>query len=68
MNPEETHPSKISTPEESIIPQIEAEEPAFGWNSYTERINGRFAMLGFVGLLLLEFFTHQDLFTWLGLR
>lgn len=43
-------------------------EPAFGWTAYAERINGRFAMIGFVALLLLELFTHQDLFTWLGLR
>ncbi|MEG4031902.1 MULTISPECIES: chlorophyll a/b-binding protein [unclassified Microcoleus] len=43
-------------------------EPAFGWNAYSEQINGRFAMVGFVGLLLLEFFTGQDFFTWLGLR
>lgn len=43
-------------------------EPAFGWTEYAERINGRIAMIGFVGLLLLEFFTHQDLLTWLGLR
>ncbi|MEM8603218.1 MAG: chlorophyll a/b-binding protein, partial [Cyanobacteria bacterium P01_H01_bin.121] len=35
---------------------------------YAERVNGRFAMLGFVALLLLELFTRQDLFTWLGLR
>ncbi|MCC3430846.1 MAG: high light inducible protein, partial [Microcoleus sp. PH2017_04_SCI_O_A] len=35
-------------------------EPAFGWNAYAEKINGRFAMVGFVGLLLLEFFTRQD--------
>jgi hypothetical protein len=42
-------------------------EPAFGWNPYAEKINGRFAMVGFVGLLLLEFFTRQDFFTWLGL-
>ena len=43
-------------------------EPAFGWSAYAEQINGRFAMVGFVGLLLLEFFTRQDFFTWLGLR
>ncbi|MEG5057064.1 chlorophyll a/b-binding protein [Microcoleus sp. A2-C5] len=43
-------------------------EPAFGWNTYAETINGRFAMVGFVALLLLEFFTRQDFFTWLGLR
>ncbi|WP_295620133.1 chlorophyll a/b-binding protein [Chamaesiphon sp. GL140_3_metabinner_50] len=43
-------------------------EPSFGWNVYAETINGRFAMMGFVLLLLLEFVTGQDLWTWLGLR
>lgn len=43
-----------------------AETPSFGWNSYAERINGRFAMIGFVALLLLELITRQDFFTWLG--
>jgi hypothetical protein len=42
--------------------------PSFGWNVYAERINGRFAMVGFVLLLVLESITGQDLFTWLGLR
>ncbi|HEY9705267.1 MAG TPA: chlorophyll a/b-binding protein, partial [Allocoleopsis sp.] len=39
-----------------------------GWTTYAEQINGRFAMIGFITLLILEFFTKQDLFTWLGLR
>ena len=43
-------------------------QPATGWTAYAERINGRFAMLGFVALLLLEWFTHLDFFTWVGLR
>jgi hypothetical protein len=43
-------------------------EPGFGWTRYAELINGRFAMVGFVALLILEFFTHQDFFTWIGLR
>jgi hypothetical protein len=43
-------------------------DPAFGWTKYAEQINGRFAMVGFVMLLVLEFFTKQDLITWLGLR
>jgi hypothetical protein len=42
--------------------------PAFGWTPYAEQINGRFAMIGFVALLILEFLTRQDFFTWLGLR
>ncbi len=53
------------TPSKSTAP---APEPAFGWTAYAEQINGRFAMLGFVLLIVLEFFTHQDLITWLGLR
>jgi hypothetical protein len=44
------------------------EEPSFGWNRYAEQVNGRFAMVGFILLLLLELVTGQDLLTWLGLR
>lgn len=42
-------------------------EPAFGWTAYAELINGRFAMIGFVALLILELLTHQSFFQWLGL-
>jgi hypothetical protein len=55
--------SKISTP--AVEPSV---EPSFGWNVYAEQTNGRFAMVGFVLLLLLELVTGQDLLTWLGLR
>jgi len=60
----ETPSESVKSTEESAIKP----EPSFGWNGYAERINGRFAMIGFVGLLVLEFFTHQDFFTWVGLR
>lgn len=63
MNPE-TNPST----EQSAGETFNQPEPAFGWTPYAEQINGRFAMVGFIGLLLLEFFTRQDLFTWLGIR
>ncbi|MCG5056932.1 MAG: high light inducible protein [Limnoraphis sp. WC205] len=59
-----TPPTTDSNPPPNSTPS----EPAFGWTRYAEQINGRFAMLGFVILLGLEFFTGQDLFTWLGLR
>jgi hypothetical protein len=48
-------------------PDPSALTPAFGWTRYAEQINGRFAMVGFVALLILEFFTRQDFFSWLGL-
>lgn len=49
-------------------PEVNQPSPAFGWTPYAEQINGRFAMIGFVALLILELFTRQDFFTWLGLR
>ncbi|HEY9873877.1 MAG TPA: chlorophyll a/b-binding protein [Candidatus Obscuribacterales bacterium] len=63
MNPE-TNPS----PQQSATETFNQPEPAFGWTPYAEQINGRFAMVGFIALLILEFFTRQDLFTWLGIR
>lgn len=61
---EETSTEK--TKSDSLLPEVE--EPAFGWTPYAERMNGRFAMLGFIILLLIELISNQDIFTWLGLR
>lgn len=65
-----TEEPTASTPndEETPSPEDATVEPSFGWNSYAETINGRFAMLGFLLLLLLNLFTAQDFFTWLGVR
>ncbi len=42
--------------------------PSFGWNAYAERLNGRFAMIGFAALLVIEIVTGQGFLAWLGLR
>jgi hypothetical protein len=55
-------------PKKSLPADYNKPEPTFGWTPYAEQLNGRFAMLGFVALLIVEFFTRQDLITWLGLR
>ncbi len=59
--------SETTTAPESSKESLNQPEPAFGWTPYAEQINGRFAMIGFVGLLLLELLTGQGLLTWLGL-
>jgi hypothetical protein len=46
--------------------QVTENQPAFGWTPYAELINGRFAMIGFVALLIQQLITRQDFFTWLG--
>jgi succinate dehydrogenase / fumarate reductase, iron-sulfur subunit len=57
-------PSSSSNSEAS---RLDEGEPKLGWSPYAEKINGRFAMVGFVILLVLEVFTHQTLWDWLGL-
>ena len=39
----------------------------FGWSSYSEITNGRFAMIGFLAILLIELFSHQSFFKWAGI-
>ena len=43
------------------------DSPAFGWSAYAERINGRFAMLGFVAVLLIEALSSDNFLHWAGL-
>lgn len=71
MNSEEqTAPTAAETATKETILTSQSDdqpEPAFGWTAYAEQINGRFAMIGFIALLLLQLFTRQDFFTWIGL-
>jgi hypothetical protein len=41
--------------------------PAFGWSGYAERVNGRFAMLGFVAVLAIELTSGDTFLHWAGL-
>lgn len=68
MSAESTTPDEQTTTSSNNENLVTPPQPAFGWTSYAELINGRFAMIGFFALLILELFTHQDFFTWLGLR
>lgn len=62
--------SMTSPPESEPNPPVQstASTPSFGWTAYAELLNGRFAMIGLMALLLLELLTRQDFFSWLGLR
>ena len=43
------------------------ERPKKGFNQYAEQLNGRAAMVGLVGLVLIELLTGKGLMTLLGL-
>ena len=39
----------------------------FGWSSYSEITNGRFAMIGFLAIILIELLSHQSFLKWAGI-
>ena len=43
------------------------DEYKFGWSSYSEITNGRFAMIGFLAIILIEVFSKQSFLKWAGI-
>ena len=43
------------------------DEYKFGWSSYSEITNGRFAMIGFLAIILIELFSKQSFLQWAGI-
>ena len=43
------------------------DENKFGWSSYSEITNGRFAMIGFLAIVLIELFSKQSFLKWAGI-
>ncbi len=64
INAENINSKETKIDEQSL--QIE-DEYKFGWGSYSEITNGRFAMLGFLAIILIELFSHQSFLKWAGI-
>ncbi len=70
QNNEETIDEGKANPEEIKINEksIEIEdEYKFGWSNYSERTNGRFAMLGFLAIILIELISNKSFLNWTGI-
>ena len=70
QNNEETIDEGKINPEEIKINEklIEIEDKyKFGWSNYSERTNGRFAMLGFLAIILIELISHKSFLNWTGI-
>ena len=39
----------------------------FGWSSYSEITNGRFAMIGFLAVILIELLSQESFLKWAGI-
>ena len=59
--------SPSETSSDPIASATTTDVPAFGWSAYAERINGRFAMLGFAAVLVIEALSGDSFLHWAGL-
>ena len=64
MDLEKTNSKDIKIEEQSI--EIE-DRYKFGWSNYSEITNGRFAMLGFVAIILIELMSQKSFLNWAGI-
>ena len=61
---------KEKTDSEILTPSTSAttnDVPEFGWSGYAERINGRFAMIGLIAVLLIEALSKISFLEWAGI-
>ena len=68
-NPKNTNYTNENSADNKLDKQSKDIEDAyeFGWSSYSEITNGRFAMIGFLAIVLIELFSKQSFLKWAGL-
>ena len=64
MNVDKTNSEEIQIDEQTI--EIE-DRYKFGWSNYSEITNGRFAMLGFLAIILIELISQKSFLNWAGI-
>ncbi len=64
MDVDKTNSEEIQIDEQTI--EIE-DRYNFGWSNYSEITNGRFAMLGFLAIILIELISQKSFLIWAGI-
>ncbi|MDC3234259.1 chlorophyll a-b binding domain-containing protein [Prochlorococcus sp. AH-716-A06] len=64
MDVDKTNLEEIQIDEQTI--DIE-DRYKFGWSNYSEITNGRFAMLGFLAIILIELISQKSFLNWAGI-
>ena len=64
INTENSNSEEINIDEQLI--EVE-NNYKFGWSVYSELTNGRFAMLGFLAIILIELFSQKSFLKWAGI-
>jgi hypothetical protein len=64
MDVEKVNSEEIKIDEQSIDTE---DRYKFGWSNYSEITNGRFAMLGFLAIILIELISQKSFLNWAGI-
>ena len=69
LNQDQNNKANFNSEELKIDEQsVETEDKyKFGWSTYSEITNGRFAMLGFLAIILIELFSQKSFLNWAGI-
>ena len=63
-----TEPEQTVSEIKNLSPSATTNDiPEFGWSSYAERINGRFAMIGIIAVLVVEAISKISFLEWAGI-
>ena len=63
-----TEPEQTDSETKDLSPSATTNDiPEFGWSGYAERINGRFAMIGLIAVLLIEAISKISFLEWAGI-
>ena len=52
---------------ENVQKSLEENQYVFGWGQYSEITNGRFAMIGFAAIILIEMISKKSFLDWAGI-
>ena len=57
----------LNIEDENMQQSLEDDKYVFGWGQYSEITNGRFAMIGFTAIILIEIISNKSFLYWAGL-
>jgi hypothetical protein len=66
-NVDDAKPKAHAVPVPPATSATTGDVPDFGWSAYAERVNGRFAMVGFSAVVLIETLSRDSFLHWAGL-
>ena len=68
QNIQSTEPEQTDSEPKDLSPSATTNDiPEFGWSAYAERINGRFAMIGLMAVLIVEAISKISFLEWAGI-